>query len=253
MKTEFASGELWNGDCLELMQDIPDKSIDMILCDLPYGMTANNWDKIIPLDKLFNEYVRIGKNDCMIVLTAQQPFTTDLINAGRKYFKYEMIWDKVIAVQYLNAKKRPMSVHENILVFALGKNKYNPQGLVPCMKIKNKYSSANYGCAEGLNIQKVTNYPNTIVTYARYNKLNFHPTQKPVELFEYLIRTYSNEEDIVLDNCSGAGTTAVAAHRSKRRWICIEKDPTFYKKSVDYIQNEIREADNSTTLLGFFK
>jgi len=219
------------GDCLEVMKDISDKSIDMILCDLPYGTTACSWDTIIPFEPLWEQYKRIIKDNRAIVLTASQPFTTDLINSNRKWLKYELIWDKVRATQPHLSKIQPMKRHENIIIFGKDKILYNPQ-LV--LKDNPRKSTGSYGSKDNehkLGIGKkrmkeyliTHSYPTTILKKSNAsNKGRVHPTQKPVALFEYLIKTYTNENDLVLDNCLGSGTTAVACQNIKRNFIGIE-------------------------------
>ena len=220
------------GDCLEVMKDIPDKSIDMILCDLPYGTTACKWDTIIPFEPLWEQYERIIKDNGAIVLFGSQPFTTDLINSNRKMFKYELIWDKVQGKQPFLAKIQPMKSHENIIVFGKSKLIYNPQ------KRKGKpYTDKRKGqIAKTEHFQKFerqsyenkdTRYPVTILEFNNPNTKGMHPTQKPVALFEYLIKTYTNEGDIVLDNCAGSGTTGVACKNLNRNFILIEKEQEY--------------------------
>ncbi len=218
---------LFNADCLEIMENvIPDNSVDMILCDLPYGTTQNKWDSIIPLDKLWDCYNRICKGS--IVLTATQPFSSLLVSSNLKSFKYEWIWEKSRSVGFLNAKKQPLRKHESILVFGSPKI-YNPQGLIPCNKVnKRTTSGSNYNKAGLENIQTETNYPHTVLKISSEGS-TLHPTQKPIALMEYLIKTYTNEGMTVLDNCMGSGTTGVACKRLNRNFIGIEKDETYFK------------------------
>ena len=223
------------GNCLEVMKDIPDKSIDMILCDLPYGTTACKWDTIIPFEPLWEQYKRIIKNNGAIVLTASQPFTSALVMSNVKMFKYEWIWDKKLAGNGILAKIQPLKIHENILVFSKGKCRYNPtmsKGVLR-KKLTNslKISEINNGdgikkCSETFNDDY---YPKSILDFsaAGIRTGRLHPTQKPVALFEYLINTYTNEGDIVLDNCAGSFTTAIASMNLKRNWICIEQDEAY--------------------------
>jgi site-specific DNA-methyltransferase (adenine-specific) len=227
-----------NEDCLEGMKKIKDKSIDMILCDLPYGTTDCKWDSIIPLEKLWNEYERIIKDNGAIVLTATQPFASLLINSNLKLFKYDWIWEKDQGSNFINVKNEPLKKHENVLIFSKGTiaNKsnrrmvYNPQGLVPCeIKKSNTNKRKNGGyLSERENFndneykQTFKNYPTTILKYQRDRGL--HPTQKPVAMFEYLIRTYTEQGDVVLDNCMGSGTTAIACIQSGRNFIGFEND-----------------------------
>jgi site-specific DNA-methyltransferase (adenine-specific) len=219
------------GDCLEVMKDIPDKSIDMILCDLPYGTTACKWDTIIPFEPLWEQYKRIIKDNGAIVLTASQPFTSALVMSNVKMFKYEWIWDKVNRYTgYASCKYAPLKRHENVLVF--GGKKFNPQMTTgKPYKKTGDYSSKITGQGK---IKKVgentgTRYPHTVLSFNGDDKKNgfLHPTQKPVALFEYLIKTYTNEGDLVLDNCAGSGTTGVACKNLNRNFILIEKEQEY--------------------------
>ena len=218
------------GDCLEVMPNIPDKSIDMILCDLPYGTTACKWDTIIPFEPLWKEYKRIIKDNGAIVLTASQPFTSALVMSNIKMFKYCWTWDKITAKGHLVAKIRPMQQTEDVLVF--GKNKIN---YYPIMvdRPKNKIEIGTEcsrteimgGKSVGYTKKYIQWYPKTILKFKTERGL--HPTQKPVALFEYLIKTYTNEGDLVLDNCAGSGTTGVACKNLGRDYILIEKDKEY--------------------------
>ena len=230
--------KIYNEECIEGMKKLPDKSIDMILCDLPYGTTKNKWDVVIDLDELWEQYTRIIKDNSAIVLTAQTPFDKVLGASNIKMLKYEWIWEKPNATGFLNARKMPLKKHENILVFYKKLPTYNPQGLIPYNKIvKRGSNSSNYGTSNKENFQEFTNYPKSILQFG-YDKEKIHPTQKPVELFEYLIQTYSNEGDVVLDNCMGSGTTAVACIRSDRNYIGFEQDTNYFEKSLIRINNE---------------
>lgn len=231
MKELLGSLELnriYQMDCLEGMKLIPSKSIDMILCDLPYGVTAKNkWDVIIPFDTLWEQYERIIKDNGAIVLTASQPFTTKLIASNCKLFRYTLVWDKVMPTGFLNAKRMPLRQHEDIVVFYKKLPTYNPQMIVRGKpRKKGGYVGGNKGCYNDYNEKISVNneyYPTSILTFSNATqKEKVHPTQKPVALFEYLIKTYTNEGDIVLDNCMGSGTTAVAATLCNRRWIGFE-------------------------------
>jgi len=227
------------GDCLEVMPLLPDKSIDMILCDLPYGTTACKWDTVIPFEPLWEQYERIIKDNGAIVLTASQPFATALAYSNMKWFRYEWIWEKTNATGFQLAKKMPMKKHENILVFYKSLPTYNPQGLKPYGKKNRRGSVGNGGhLAHECNeyVQEYTNYPRSILKFP-YDKTKLHPTQKPVALFEYLIKTYTNEGEIVLDNCIGSGTTAIAALNTGRFFIGIEKE----EKYVEIARKRIAE------------
>jgi len=220
-------------DCLEGMKYIDDKSIDMILCDLPYGTTKCKWDTVIPFEPLWEQYERIIKDNGAIVLTASQPFTTELIHSNLKLFKYCWVWNKKKAGNIFLAKYQPMKIHEDIVVFSKKTHKYNPIK-TPRDKIKR---SKNYGTGEAMGgdrkkEDKVYEYtdknPVSIIEVSNaVQKGKIHPTQKPVELFEYLIKTYTDEEDIVLDNCMGSGTTAIACINTNRNYIGFELDPTY--------------------------
>ena len=241
--------ELIQGECLEKMKDISDGSIDLILCDLPYGTTKCKWDTIIPFEPLWEQYKRIIKDNGAIVLTASQPFTSALVMSNVKMFKYEWIWNKVTGRGHLVAKHRPMAQHENILVFGNGKVKYNPQ-MVLMDKPQRGYSSDGDVGNERTKIMggrttkqreviyRTHKYPKTIITQGVDGKY-LHPTQKPVALFEYLIKTYTNEGDLVLDNCMGSGTTGVACKNLNRNFIGIELDPDYFKIAEKRINENI--------------
>lgn len=233
------------GDCLEVMKSIPDGSVDMILCDLPYQTTSAKWDVLIPFNELWEQYNRIIKKGRAIVLTAVQPFTSMVVSSNVSNFKHEWIWDKVTARGHLVAKKRPMQQHESVLVFSSDGAGilYSPQMIDrPKNKIK-KGNKTEYKRTELVGGVSKTNqkesgeytiydkwYPKTIITISNAGSSvkSVHPTQKPVELFEYLIKTYTNEGDVVLDNCAGSGTTAIAAMNTKRNYILIEKEQKYF-------------------------
>lgn len=224
------------GDCLELMKDIPDKSIDMILCDLPYGTTKCKWDVIIPFDKLWQQYERVIKNSGIISLTANQPFTSKLILSNQELFKYELIWHKTRNSHPFFASIRPLPQHENIIIFAKGKTVYNPQKIKSekTYKINKNTSGKTSGEKEGkkwdgVSVESNERFPNSVIQISNPSReCGFHPTQKPVEFMEYLIKTYSNEGDLVLDNCAGSGSTLVAAKNLNRRYIGIEKEEKYF-------------------------
>lgn len=213
------------------MKRIPDKSIDLILCDLPYGTTSCKWDSIIPFEPLWEQYERIIKPQGAIVLTASQPFTSFLLQSNINWFKYELIWNKKQGKAPGVAKYRPMPSHESILVFAKGKTTYNPQFLegkpyVDKRKSERKNGNGNehkFGYKNvALTVNEGYRYPLSVIDIVSYNKAGQHPTQKPVPLFEYLIKTYTNENEVVLDNCMGSGTTAIACINTNRNWIGFE-------------------------------
>ena len=219
--------ELIQGDCLEVMKYVSDKSIDMILCDLPYGTTKCKWDTIIPFEPLWEQYKRIIKDNGAIVLTASQPFTSALVMSNVKMFKYCWYWKKPHTGQ-LNCKKMPLKNIEEVCVFQ-NTIKYNPQFTEgkPYTIERKKYKGSE---CYGKQIDHTTTsdgkrYPKQILEFSEGNKL--HPTQKPVALFEYLIKTYTNEGDLVLDNCAGSGTTGVACRNLNRNYILIEKEPEY--------------------------
>jgi len=245
--------QLIQGDCLELMKDIPDGSVDMILADLPYGTTACKWDTIIPFEPLWEQYKRIIKPNGAIVLTASQPFTSALVMSNPKMFKYELIWDKLKGRQPFLAKICPMKSHENILVFCKNKTIYNPQMTKAEPKnmrdraknIKKETAESIYGLQKEYiknNDLEHLRYPQSVFRYSgqakEINNRRYHPTQKPVALFEYLIKTYTNEGDLVLDNCMGSGTTGVACKNLNRNFIGMELDQDYFeiaKKRIEGI------------------
>ena len=231
--------QLYNGDCLEVMKSIPDKSIDMVLCDLPYGVTQNKSDIVIPFDKLWEHYGRIIKDNGAIVLFAQGVFYVDLVNSNRKLFRYDLVWDKQLISGFLNANRMPLRQHEQIAVFYKKQPTYNPQ--MSCGKplhskghsykdkpiVNNNYGDFHFtddtraGCTE--------KYPTSIVKFRKpHPSVAKHPTEKPVELLEWLIKTYTNEGAVVLDNCMGSGSTGVACMRTDRNFVGIEIDEKYY-------------------------
>lgn len=227
--------ELYNGDCLEVMKDIPDKSIDMILCDLPYGMTQNKWDNCIPLDKLWEQYKRIIKPSGAIVLTAQGLFTAKLIMSQPQLYKYKWIWEKSKSTNFLNAKKQPLRKHEDICVFYKKQPTYHPQmtaGTPYDKGVRKNQLSGSYGNFLPVHVSSDgERYPTDIiyVKTAESEGEVVHPTQKPVALLEYLIKTYTNECETVLDNCMGSGSTGVACLNTNRNFIGIELDENYFK------------------------
>jgi site-specific DNA-methyltransferase (adenine-specific) len=229
-------------DCLDGMKLIADATVDMILCDLPYGTTQNKWDSVIPLESMWERYRRIIKPTGAIVLTAQMPFTITLGASNLSWLKYEWIWEKEQGTGFLNAKKAPLKSHENVLVFAPGKPTYNPQ-----MEAGKPYStkrgrrSTNYGADsidEIVTVSGGLRYPKTVLRFNR-DKNIIHPTQKPVALFEYLIRTYTNAGERVLDNCMGSGTTAIACINADRRYVGFELNAEYFNKAANRINNRL--------------
>lgn len=240
---------LLKGDCLEWMEKFPDKSIDMILCDLPYGTTACKWDTIIPFNFLWEQYERIIKDNCTIVLTASQPFTSALVMSNPKLFKYEWIWQKSVGSNFAVLKYQPMKEHESILVFSKNTHNYYPimqeRNGSGSERIKHKYNETTSvtGEANGSlkNIAKnkysELRNPSSIQYFNnREDCRGLHPTQKPVALFEYLIKTYTEEKDVVLDNAAGSCTTAIACKNTNRKWVCIEKEEKYCNVSVERIK-----------------
>ena len=227
---------LFFGDCLIEMGKIADKSVDMILCDLPYGTTQNKWDVIIPLDELWKQYERIIKDSGMICLTSAEPFTSTLITSNKKLFKYDLIWDKKISSGFLNAKRMPLRRHEQILCFYKKLPTYNPE-MVTRGKVRKKgittetgKHTSNYGKFENCVVENNEYYPTSIIEVSNANRKDkLHPTEKPLELFEYLIKTYTNDGELVLDNAMGSGTTGVACKNLNRNFIGIEKDENYFK------------------------
>ncbi len=245
-KTDVMRSVLVHADCFDVFPYIADKSVNLILCDLPYGTTACKWDSVLPLDKLWNEYKRISNT---VILFSSQPFTTDLINSARDWFKYEIIWDKVGGSNFQLSKVQPLKRHENILIFGNGKTLYNPQ-----MKIRDKpkdYSNSSYNALKnGMHFNstdfesakkiRTEKYPDSVIEIGGQSKEcnnvhRIHNTQKPLELMKYLIKTYSNEDDVVMDNCMGSNTTGLACKELNRQYIGIEKDKNYYDISVSRV------------------
>ena len=269
--------KLLNGDCLEIMKNIPDKTIDLICCDLPYGTTDRyggkkvksnrfmSWDNVIPLDKLWVEYKRILKPNGIVCLTADQPFTSQLVMSNLDWFKYELIWKKDITTGFLLANHRPMKQTEDVLILSEGgasaaaskagtSMTYNPQGLIEKVVVRKnskkrlgKFLSNEEFLGKNNSLlgdkeysQKYTNYPKEIIEFSM-DKDTIHPTQKPVQLMEYLIKTYSNEGEVVLDNAMGSGTTGVACMRTNRNFIGIELDEKYFEQAKSRIEAELIE------------
>ena len=231
--------ELHNGDCLEVMKGLADKSIDAIICDLPYGTTQNKWDSVLPLDLLWKQYERIIKDNGMICLTSAEPFTSTLIISNKKLFKYDLVWDKKLSSGFLNAKRMPLRRHEQILCFYKKLPVYNPE-MVTRGKVRKKgittesgKHTSNYGKFENSVVENNEYYPTSILEISNANRnAKEHPTEKPIELMEYLIKTYTNEGDMVLDNTMGSGTTNLACLKLNRKSIGIEKEKQYYDVAV---------------------
>jgi site-specific DNA-methyltransferase (adenine-specific) len=233
------------GDCLDEMSKIPNESIDMILCDLPYGTTQCRWDTVIPFEELWKQYERIIKSNGAIVLTAIQPFTSTLVMSNMKMFRYSLVWEKSKSTGYLNSKKMPMRAHEDILVFYKNLPTYNPQKTIGVPYDKGKANRPTEVYREQKGEIHVKNedglrYPRSVQYFktAESEGKVLHSTQKPISLFEWLIKTYSNENDVILDNCIGSGTTAIAAIRTKRNYLGIENDENYYNITINRIEEE---------------
>ena len=241
--------QLIHGDCLEKMKDIPDKSIDMILCDLPYGTTACKWDVVIPFEPLWAQYKRIIKDRGAIVLFGSQPFTTVMINSNIRLFHHSWVWAKRFAGNYAQAKTHPQKVHEDIAVFG-DRVVYYPQKTqrdTPIKKGKNAGGNI-YGGVSGLGrddyVDKIytDKYPESILYYSSRSDVRIHPTQKPVALLEYLIKTYTHKGETVLDNCMGSGSTGVACINTNRNFIGIEKDDKYFEIAKKRIADTVKDA-----------
>lgn len=221
---------LWHGDCLQEMKRIPDGSVDMVLCDLPYGTTACKWDSVIPFEPLWAEYRRVTKPNAAIVLTASQPFTTALIASNLKEFRYCWVWEKGRPSNPQLAKLQPLKTHEDIVVFYRKTAEYRPQGLREIPEAERKVHMPEKNslghCVRKPYVQTHTGYPKAILSFQPERGL--HPTQKPIALLEYLIRTYTDEGQTVLDNTMGSGSTGVAAVNTGRSFIGIERDETYF-------------------------
>jgi site-specific DNA-methyltransferase (adenine-specific) len=250
--------EIYMMDCIEGMKLIDDAIIDLILCDLPYGTTASSWDSIINFKELWKQYERIIKPEGAIVLTASGTFTNKVINSNEKLYKYKWIWEKSKPTNFVNAKNRPLSSFEEVLVFSKGntangskiKMNYNPQGLVPLNKTI-KLGESKFGTIAGKRpshkeeiVREFTNYPRDILKFASEGK-PIHPSQKPLELFEYLIKTYTKESDLVLDNCLGSGTTCIAALNTNRNYLGFETEEKYFKVIEERIKKWHEENDKS--------
>ena len=244
---------LWNGDCLELMKDIPDKSIDAIICDLPYGTTACKWDSVIPFEPLWEQYKRIIKDNGAIVLFGSEPFSSALRMSNIKNYKYDWIWDKVKGGNFAILKYQPYKIHETISVFSYNTHNYYPIK-TPQKERKGKVYSSSDSAPLKYNDGKERTYkdkhPKSILIISNANqKGKIHPTQKPLELLKYLVRTYTNENDWVLDNTCGSNTTGVACYDLNRNYIGIEKDIDIYnvaKKRME--ENILLRANKQGTL-----
>lgn len=225
------------GDCIELMKQIEDKSIDCIICDLPYGRTQNRWDSVIPFDILWETYNRIIKDNGAILLFADGLFMAELMLSNKKMWRYNLVWDKVLTSGFLNANRQPLRQHEEIVVFYKKQPTYNPQkvkGMANHSKGKpkenNNHNYNSFGWVDNVDKLGDMKHPKSIITFSKpHPSTMIHPTQKPLDLLEWLVKTYTNENDLVLDNCMGSGTTCVACKNLGRRFIGIEKDEYYFQ------------------------
>lgn len=237
--------ELFHGNCLDLMKNIPKKSIDLILCDLPYGVTRNRWDRNIPLEPLWEEYKRIIKDNGAIVLFSQGMFTAQLLNSNPKMWRYNLVWDKVLPSGFLNANRRPLSSHEDICVFYKKLPTYNPQKIIgnknhskgkSKVNANNNYGDFNF--VDNSELLGEMKMPKSILTFPKpHPSTAVHPTQKPTELLEWIIKTYTDEDDMVLDNCMGSGSTGVAALKLNRSFIGMELEDKYFNIAKERIEN----------------
>lgn len=246
INTDFTLNEPICNDCFNIFPQIESGSVDMILCDLPYGTTQCKWDSVLPLDKLWKEYNRIIKKNGAIVLFSSQPFTSVLINSNIKNFKYTWVWEKSKATNYLNAKKQPLRASEDICVFYQKQPTYNPQMTEgkPYNKGTALRETEVYGSQVAVEVKSDgARYPRNVIYFktAESEGKVVHPTQKPLALLEYLIQTYSNEGEIILDNTAGSFSTAVAATKLNRNWIGIEQEEKYCKIGLERLEKLITE------------
>ena len=239
--------KIYNEDCLIGMKRIPDKSVDMILCDLPYGTTQCKWDTVIPFEPLWEQYERIIKDNGAIVLTGSEPFSSMLRMSNLKLFKYDWIWDKVKGTGFLNAKRQPMRNHETVSVFYRKQCTYNPQktqghSLKKSFRAKHLQTDVYGEMKNDYLYESTDRYPRSIQVFLTDTQnSSLHPTQKPVALFEYLVKTYTNEGEIVLDNCIGSGTTAIACINTNRHYIGFESGKNYYDLAVKRIGTHVQQ------------
>ena len=239
--------ELLQGDCLELMKGIEDNSVDMVLCDLPYGTTRNKWDSIIPLDRLWEQYKRVIKDNGAIVLFSAEPFTSLLITSNIQWFRYDLIWSKTQGSDFLNANRKPLRSHENICVFYKKQPTYNPQKTEgkPYKAKSGQTTSTNFGKFNGNHHTENKDgkrCPLSVLRFSgEHNRGKQHPTQKPTDLLEWLIKTYTNKGETVLDNSMGSGSCGVACVNTGRKFIGIELDQGYFDIAKERIEKSIRE------------
>ena len=235
---------LFHGDCLIGLSRVETGTVDLVLCDLPYGTTNCAWDTVIPFEPLWEQYRRIVKPNGALVLFAAQPFATALINSARKLFRYDLIWEKPSPVGFANSHRQPLRSHEEILVFYKRQPTYNPQGLVELEKPvirRGGRSGSVYRSMSGASVQRYTNYPRSVLHYPNRGERRYHPTQKPVALLEYLIHTYTNPGELVVDNCMGGGSTPVACLNTGRRCMGFEKDGAIYETACQRVRARAEE------------
>lgn len=246
--------KLLHGDCLEIMKNIPDESIDMILCDLPYGTTKNKWDIVIPFDAFWSNYKRIIKDNEIAILFADGRFTAELIQSNIKMWRYNLIWEKTQPTGFLNANRMPLRNHEDICVFYKHLPVYNPQKttghkrkISTAKHKRNCVKTSDYGEHNLTSYDSTERFPTSVLKFSKdIQKSALHPTQKPVALCEYLIKTYTNENDLVLDNCMGSGTTGVACLHTNRNFIGIELDENYFQIAKDRIEKERNVIQNGS-------
>jgi site-specific DNA-methyltransferase (adenine-specific) len=236
---------IYNVDCLEGMSRLRAHSVDLILCDLPYGTTQNKWDTVISFEKLWSAYLRVGKQSAVFAFTASQPFSSALVMSQPKLFRHEWIWIKNRGGNFANTVREPMKEHESVLIFSRGKWTYNKQmqertggGLSAAGKTitRGGFCSSNYGNGNTKRLSAILSELRVPSSWQKFNtEVGLHPTQKPVALFEYLVRTYSNEGERVLDNCMGSGTTAIACLNTGRRYVGYENNAQYFKAAVKRI------------------
>lgn len=231
------------GDCMDVMKGLPDGSVDMVLCDLPYGSTRNAWDSPIDLETLWREYARIVKPNGAIVLFGSGRFTSELMQSNKRDWRYNLVWEKTTPTGFLNAKKMPLRAHEDILVFYRKLPTYNPQMYKGVRKVstaahkRNSRNGSSYGSYKRVDYDSDMRYPRSVLHFPTdKQKEALHPTQKSIALLEYLIRMYTNEGELVLDNCMGSGSTGVACIKCNRRFIGIENDEAYYRAAVERIR-----------------
>lgn len=242
---------IYNEECINGMLRIQDHSVDAVICDLPYGTTRNKWDAVIPFVDLWNQYRRIIKEHGVIILFGQGMFTAKLMMSNPAWWRYNLIWQKTQPTGFLNAHRMPLRTHEDICVFYKSMPAYHPQMTKGVRKVSSAFSkrncvkTTNYGNHRFIDYDSDIRYPTSILCFAKdVQHSAIHPTQKPVGLIEWLVRTYTTPGNIVVDNCSGSGTTAIACLRTGRHYVCFEKELEYYSKSLERIEKFIREQNN---------